>query len=72
MMRMSLLLPSRPFPPVGGGIVYEYANQLVRRGHQVTVVHLRRLGAFPHHPYKLVRRLASLMRLFLLGPRTVQ
>lgn len=36
------MLPGRPPWPVGGfKIVYEYANQLVARGHEVTLVHPR-------------------------------
>lgn len=49
-MRITFLLPGYAWKPVGGyRVVYEYANQLVRRGHDVAVVHARRLprGSFP-------------------------
>ena len=34
----------------GARVVYEYANQLAARGHQVAVVHPRRLSRFPAPP----------------------
>lgn len=41
-MKITFLLPKYPIKPVGGfRVVYEYANQLVRRGHDVYVVHLQ-------------------------------
>lgn len=41
-MRVAFLLPCRSPVPVGGfKIVYEYANLLVSRGHEVVVVHPR-------------------------------
>lgn len=43
-MRITFLMPGYTYGPSGGfRIVYEYANQLVTRGHQVSVVHPRRL-----------------------------
>lgn len=43
-MRVTFVLPCYPWKPVGGfRVVYEYANQLVARGHQVAVVHPSRL-----------------------------
>ncbi|MDP9338877.1 MAG: glycosyltransferase family 4 protein [Acidobacteriota bacterium] len=39
-MKITFLMPTYPWCPMGGfRVVYEYANQLVRRGHDVTVVH---------------------------------
>lgn len=39
-MRIVFVLPSRSAAPVGGfKVVYEYANRLVERGHEVAVVH---------------------------------
>ena len=39
-MRVTFLLPGSARFPVGGyKVVYEYANHLCERGHQVTVVH---------------------------------
>ena len=39
-MRISFLLPGRGARPTGGyKVVYEYANRLTRRGHEVAVVH---------------------------------
>jgi glycosyltransferase involved in cell wall biosynthesis len=39
-MKIAFLLPGRGARPTGGyKVVYEYANRLTRRGHQVSVVH---------------------------------
>jgi glycosyltransferase involved in cell wall biosynthesis len=39
-MRIAFLLPGRSVRPAGGfKVVYEYANRLVARGHEVAVVH---------------------------------
>lgn len=49
-MRITFLLTGYPWKPSGGfRVVYSYANELVRRGHSVTVVHPRRHppGAVP-------------------------
>lgn len=43
-MKVTFLMPCYMWGPSGGfRVVYEYANQLVARGHQVAVVHPRRL-----------------------------
>lgn len=43
-MRITFILPGYPWRPVGAfRVVYEYANHLVARGHQVTLVHPRRV-----------------------------
>jgi glycosyltransferase involved in cell wall biosynthesis len=43
-MKVTFLLPAFPRRPSGGHrVVYEYANHLVARGHQVTAVHPQRL-----------------------------
>ncbi len=58
-MRITFLLPGRGWKPVGGvKIVYEYANCLARRGHEVTVIHpalLDRDTPWGQFPKKLVR-----------------
>jgi glycosyltransferase involved in cell wall biosynthesis len=47
-MRVAFLLPEFSWRPSGGHrVVYEYANHLAARGHEVTVVHPRQL---PKHP----------------------
>ena len=44
-MRISFVLPCSGRYPIGGfRIVYEYANRLADRGHQVSIVHF---AAFP-------------------------
>src|SRR5256714_1188009 len=47
-MKITFLMPCYMWVPSGGfRVVYEYANRLVARGHQVTVVHPRRLKSAP-------------------------
>jgi glycosyltransferase involved in cell wall biosynthesis len=54
-MKINFLLPCYAWRPSGGfKIVYEYANRLVARGHEVTVIHPRRLKF--HSPEKLTLR----------------
>ena len=57
-MRITFVLPDFPRVPMGGyRVVYEYANRLAFRGHQVSVVHPRRLVVSrPRNPYRWVRR----------------
>lgn len=52
-MRVTFVLTGRGHKPSGGcKVVYEYANGLVRRGHEVTVVHPARLNTdTPFHKY---------------------
>ncbi len=58
-MRISFVLPGPGSHPVGGfRVVYEYANRLSSRGHQVSIVHLalRRLDAtFIEKIFRLAR-----------------
>ena len=55
-MRITFLMPGYMWGPSGGyRVVYEYANQLVSRGHQVAVVHPRTLSYTS--PSKLTLRL---------------
>ncbi len=59
-IKITILLPGSGQNPVGGfKVVYEYANGLVRRGHDVTVV---------HSPYRLIdeSRTWRLIRGFLI------
>jgi glycosyltransferase involved in cell wall biosynthesis len=43
-MKITFLMPCYPWSPMGGfKVVYEYCNELVERGHQVTVVHARQV-----------------------------
>lgn len=52
-MLVTFLLPQYPTSPIGGfRVVYEHANALARRGHEVTVVHPRSL---PRHLLPPVR-----------------
>jgi glycosyltransferase involved in cell wall biosynthesis len=47
-MKITFLMPGYMWGPSGGyRVVYEYANQLVSRGHDVAVVHPRRLDSPP-------------------------
>ena len=58
-MRITFILPGYPWKPVGGfRVVYEYANHLVARGHEVSIVHPRNLSnADPLPPSTLYSRL---------------
>ncbi len=59
-MKVTFLAPGYTWGPSGGiRVVYEYANRLVERGHEVSVVHPRRLKYSPspekRTPYYAVR-----------------
>jgi len=57
-MRITFVLPGYPAPIGGFKVVYEYANQLVARNHDVTVVHtyfLRNIDP-PLNYYRCLRR----------------
>jgi O-antigen/teichoic acid export membrane protein/glycosyltransferase involved in cell wall biosynthesis len=69
-MRITFLLPGYTWVPSGGfRVVYEYANQLVSRGHHVTVVHPRQLKFFSPAKRAIRERLRrakyDLMELFV-------
>jgi glycosyltransferase involved in cell wall biosynthesis len=56
----------------GFKVVYEYANQLVVRGHEVTVVHAQRVKSGPHRHlslYQTVRELRNDMRDTVFTPK---
>ncbi len=56
-MRVTFVLPAYPWEPIGGfRVVYEYANHLVKRGHEVTVIHPRRLPNWTPSPRPPLRR----------------
>jgi hypothetical protein len=66
-MRVTFVLPAYPRYPIGGyRVVYEYANRLVERGHQVSVLHVRRIPNRGPVPAGLrlgrLRRLAADLR----------
>jgi len=43
-MKITFVMPGYSLKPVGGiKVVYDYANQLASRGHEVTVLHSHRL-----------------------------
>jgi len=73
-MKITFVLPGYPWKPVGGyRVVYEYANHLVARGHDVTVVHPRQLpnwnpSATPN-TYFWLRRKAGQLRNFVFRPK---
>ncbi|MDG7041490.1 MAG: glycosyltransferase family 4 protein [Nitrososphaerota archaeon] len=63
-MKITFVLPPYSSKPVGGFIVvYEYANQLVTRGHECTVVHGGSLLRSKSHSFtNLYRRLTAKVR----------
>src|SRR2546426_4419825 len=72
-MRITFLLPCYAWVPSGGfRVVYEYANRLVKLGHEVTLVHPRRLK-YPPPPerlsaYQRFRGTANGLRELLVRP----
>ncbi len=65
-MRITFLMPGYMWGPSGGfRVVYEYANRLVSRGHEVAVVHPRQLSFCPPVASTLRARVRR-MRLGLL------
>lgn len=72
-MTITFILPGYPWKPIGGfRVVYEYANHLVARGHEVRVVHPRRLPNWSSPPppnlYRWLRRKAGQLRDLVLTP----
>jgi glycosyltransferase involved in cell wall biosynthesis len=71
-MKINFLLPCYRWSPSGGfKVVYEYANQLVARGHEVTVIHPRLLKFPPPEkmtPRKHVRKARVWLREVLSPP----
>lgn len=64
-MRINFLLPCYAWSASGGfKVVYEYANRLVNRGHQVSVIHPRRLK-FPPPEKRSLRHRARAARISL-------
>jgi glycosyltransferase involved in cell wall biosynthesis len=64
-MRVTFLMPCYMWTPSGGfKVIYEHANRLVERGHEVNVVHPRRLK-FPPPETMTVRKLARRTRIRL-------
>lgn len=57
-MKITFVLPGYPAPIGGFRVVYEYANHLVAREHEVTIVHARFLRNFDPPPnfYRWLRR----------------
>jgi glycosyltransferase involved in cell wall biosynthesis len=56
-MRITFLMPGYVWGPSGGfRVVYEYANRLVSRGHEVSVIHPRRLPFCPPSALTLRQR----------------
>lgn len=72
-MKVTFLLPDYPWRPTGGSrVVYEYANQLVRHGHDVTVVHARYLRnavtPVTYSPICLLRKAVTYTQNVMLKP----
>lgn len=72
-MRITFLLPGWARKPVGGyRVVYQHADGLARRGHQVTLVHPRRLPKGgrppPRDAEEWLRRVADFLRNLVTKP----
>ncbi|MGD0459036.1 MAG: glycosyltransferase family 4 protein [Terriglobia bacterium] len=62
-MRITFLLPGFSWKPMGGfKVVYQYANQLVSRGHQVTVVHPESLPGYGEPQARTRRSFRDVLR----------
>jgi L-malate glycosyltransferase len=73
-MKITFLLPAFAARPLGGHrIVYEYANRLSRRGHDVAVVHPVRIGydhrGTPRNALQRLRMEAGALRRRLVAPK---
>jgi glycosyltransferase involved in cell wall biosynthesis len=72
-MRITFVLPGFPGGPSGGSkVVYQYASELVRRGHRITVVHPRVMPGTRPDPaanlYRWIRRQGRKLRERLYRP----
>jgi len=71
-MKITFVLPGYSWKPVGGfRVVYEYANQLVDRGHEVTVVHprfLKNIDLSPLNFYYWLRSKVGRLRNIFITP----
>lgn len=74
-MQISFVLPKFPHYPVGGlKVIYEYANRLVGRGHELTLVHTSQFHPGDRnlwHPRSLISRAARVARGWTRPPETV-
>ncbi len=69
-MTIAFALPPFSSKPVGGfRVVYEYANRLVERGHEVTIVHILELSDSEPGIYRRLRTGAGRVRKAFSPPR---
>ncbi len=73
-MKITFVLPGYPWKPIGGfRVIYEYSNQLAARGHEVTVIHPRKLPNWnpsaPPNLYRWLRRKISYFRNLIFRPK---
>jgi len=72
-MKITFILPGYPWKPIGGfRLVYEFANQLVARGHKITIIHPRRLNNVIYRPpnfYHWLRRKGGYLRDLFIRPK---
>jgi L-malate glycosyltransferase len=71
-MNITFLLPMYPWNPAGGfKVVYIYANELVKRGHNVTILHPQKLPNWhsaPTNLYRWMRQKGGQLRNLLFTP----
>lgn len=72
-MNITFILPGYPWKPIGGyRVVYEYANHLAARGHDIAVVHARELPNWKpvdsRHAVGWLRGKAAKMRNVIFTP----
>jgi glycosyltransferase involved in cell wall biosynthesis len=71
-MKIAFVLSNYPWKPIGGvRVIYEYANRLASRGHEVSLVHPRFMQnwAAPKNWLGHVRRRLGFLRNLLFRPR---
>jgi L-malate glycosyltransferase len=70
-MKVTFVLPKYPNKPAGGfRVVYEYANYLVSKGHEITIIHPRRLLSqpLPKGVVKKTKRIGQIFKSYIFKP----
>lgn len=68
-MKISILLPLYSQKPIGGfKVIYDYANELVKRGHDISIFHPGIIPDHPHYKTKkgLIKKIIKKILLLLL------
>jgi len=64
-MKITFILPGYCLKPIGGAkVVYQYANQLVIRGHEVSIIHPRFMRKIESERNRFLTQAARLFKIF--------